>query len=88
MNASFDRHSPEDVWEEYAMGMLSEEDCKPLEEHLLICPACQQVLAEADEFIRVTKAASSLTRRRFSKPVSSAVALAVALLLFRLPSAL
>ena len=27
MNAGFDRHFPEEVWEEYAMGMPSEEVC-------------------------------------------------------------
>jgi hypothetical protein len=49
-----------DVWEEYAMGMQSEEACEPLEEHLLICSACQDLLAEADEYIRVAKTAAAL----------------------------
>jgi hypothetical protein len=78
MNAGFDRHFPEEVWEEYAMGMRSEQDCKPLEEHLLICSACQELLAEADEYIRVAKAATALTRgkrRRLSKPVTAAATL-------------
>jgi hypothetical protein len=81
MNAGFDRHFPPEVWEEYAMGVQSAE----MEEHVLICPACQELLAEADEYIRVAKAALSRTRRRLSKPVSSAIALAFALLLLRLP---
>jgi hypothetical protein len=75
MNASFDQHSATEVWEKYAMGMLLQEDCKPLEEHLLICPACQDLLAETDEYIRVAKTALSSTRRRLSKPVSAAMAL-------------
>jgi hypothetical protein len=85
MNASLDRHFSEAVWEEYAMGMQSEEDCKPLEEHLLICPACQDLLAEADSYIQIVKAATEPaegTRRRWSKPVASAVTLVSALLLF------
>ena len=57
MNANFDRHCPDGAWEGYALGMLSKEDCKPLEEHLLICSACQDSLAEADEYIRAVKAA-------------------------------
>jgi Putative zinc-finger len=84
MNASFDHHFSEAVWEEYAMGMQSEEDCQSLEEHLLICPACQDLLAEADDYIQIAKAAMGLaegTRRRLSKPVASAVTLASALLL-------
>jgi predicted anti-sigma-YlaC factor YlaD len=57
MNAKFVRHCPDGCWEEYALGMLSDEDCKPLEEHLLICSACQDLLAEVDEYIRVAKTA-------------------------------
>jgi hypothetical protein len=81
MNAGFDRHSPhfpQEVWEAYALGMQSEEDCTPLEEHLLLCRACQDLLANADEYIRVVKAAAALagTRRRLSKPMAAALTLA------------
>jgi hypothetical protein len=79
MNAGFDCHFSEDTWVEYARGMQSEEDCKLLEEHLLFCPVCQDLLAGADEYIQIVKAAASLaaeTDRRWSKPVASAVTLA------------
>lgn len=75
MNASFDQHFSAEVLEKYALGMLPEEDCKPLEEHLLICPACQDLLAESDEYIRVSKTALSSMRRRLSKPMSAAMSL-------------
>jgi uncharacterized CHY-type Zn-finger protein len=78
MNASLDRHICEEVLEEYALGMQSEEDCKPLEEHLLICPACQDLLAATDEYMRVAKAAAALIRRPdnpLPKPVASAITL-------------
>ena len=78
MNASLDRHICEEVLEEYALGMQSEEDCKPLEEQLLICPACQDLLAATDEYIRVAKAAAALIRRPANplpKPVAKAVTL-------------
>ncbi len=84
MNAGFD-HFPESTWEAYSMGTLSEEDSAPLEEHLLICPACQDLLAEADEMVRVAKAALSRVKQKLSKPVATAVALAGALLMFRFP---
>jgi len=42
------------------MGALSEKDCKPLEEHLLICSTCRDLLSEADEFIQVAKVALAL----------------------------
>jgi hypothetical protein len=78
MNAGFDRHFPhfpEDVWEAYALGMQSEEACTSLEEHLLICPACQDQLAQADEYIQVVRSAAALmarTAKRLSKPVGAA----------------
>jgi len=57
MNANFDRHCPDGVWEEYALGMLSDADCERPEEHMLICSTCQDFLAKVDEFIRVAKIA-------------------------------
>lgn len=57
MNTDFDRHFAADVWEKYALGMLPEKDCESLEEHLLICSKCQDLLAEADEYIHVMRAA-------------------------------
>jgi hypothetical protein len=75
---------PQEVWEEYAMGMRSEADCTSLEEHLLICFTCQDILADADEYIQAIAAAAALfavqggsgTRRRLSKPMIAAATLA------------
>ena len=78
MNTRLDHHISEEVLEEYALGMQSNQDCKPLEEHLLICPACQDLLAATDEYIRVAKAAAALIRRPANplpKPVATAVTL-------------
>jgi len=57
---------PEEVWEQYARGALSEEECEPLEEHLLICSACQHLLAELDAYIRVIKAAAAVAAENLS----------------------
>jgi hypothetical protein len=72
MNASFDRHFTAEHWEEYARGMQSEQDCTSLEEHLLICHACQDLLAETDEYLKVAKTAAARTRRPVTKPVATA----------------
>jgi hypothetical protein len=87
MNAGFDRHFAEEVWEEYALGMRPEEDCGALEEHLLICFACQNLLAEADKYIEAVRAAAALRgkRMRLSKPVMTAATLAAVLFSFWLP---
>ncbi len=79
MNSGFNRHFEEEVLEEYALGMRSEEDCKSLEEHLLICPACQDLLAEVDEYVEVAKAAAALltgTAKPISKRAMSAATVA------------
>ncbi len=88
MNAGFHCHLYYQLLEDYAMGMLSDQDCAPLEEHLLVCCACQDLLADADEYIQIAKAALALqtpedsrgeplvtdfrTRRRLSKAVAAA----------------
>ena len=77
VRASFDRHIPEDILDEFVMEMLSEEDCAFWEEHLLICHACQDRVAEADEYVGVVKSAaatisdprSGQSRRSLAKPM-------------------
>lgn len=64
MNTRSSLHIPEDVLEEYAMGMLPEQGCAPVEEHLLICPYCQCRLDAADAYIRIVKTAVSLLPSR------------------------
>jgi hypothetical protein len=53
------QHIPEEILEELAMELLSEEICAFWEEHLLICAACQDRLAETDEYIAVVKDAAA-----------------------------
>jgi anti-sigma factor RsiW len=59
MNTGFNNHVSEEVLETYALGKLSDEDCAPLEEHLLLCCICQRRLERTDEYLRVIKAAAS-----------------------------
>ena len=60
MNTGLDRHVPYQTWEDFARGKLPAQECIPLEEHLLVCPACQDILAGIDEYIEVVKAAAAL----------------------------
>jgi hypothetical protein len=75
MNANFDRHCPNDDWEDYALGMLSEEACELLEQHLLFCSACQDLLAEVDEYIRVTRAVLAISELRLAETSPSSLIL-------------
>ena len=93
MNAGIDSHFPYPVWEDLAIGALSDQDCQTVEEHLLVCPQCQDLLAEADEYIEIARAAlqpadqgdqplakNSRNRRRLAKAVAAATTLTAALL--------
>lgn len=63
MNTGSIFHIPDDLLEEYAIGRLPDIDCAPVEEHLLICPTCQNNLTETDEYIRVMRAVLARLRR-------------------------
>lgn len=51
-------HASEEVLERYALGTLSEAETEPFEEHLLVCPVCQDRLAEMDAFVEATRRAA------------------------------
>jgi anti-sigma factor RsiW len=64
MARHFTQHPDEDRWEQYALGLLSEEQIAEMEEHLLVCPDCQDRLAETDAYIyAVRQAARNLQRK-------------------------
>ena len=50
-------HIPEDTLELYSMGRLSESEIEVVEEHLLVCNACQDSLQETEDFVRAFRAA-------------------------------
>ena len=60
MNSSLNSHVSEEVLEKYVMGRLSEQDCAPVEEHLLVCETCQCRLEAVDEYIRIVRAACTI----------------------------
>jgi hypothetical protein len=53
-------HPSEEILEEYAFGRLSEALSAQVEEHLLMCHACQDTVAETDRFVSELKAATRL----------------------------
>lgn len=58
MATEYDLHPSDQALEQYALGRLPEDELASLEEHLLICPGCQDRLAETDAFIRATRQAA------------------------------
>src|SRR5271167_2822799 len=59
MNTGFFSHISEETLETYARGRALDAHCAPLDEHLLVCPACQICLEELEEYIEVMKAATA-----------------------------
>ncbi len=55
----FENHTSEEQLEEYSRGTLSTEDVEILEEHLLVCPRCQDRLAELDAFVDAARQAAA-----------------------------
>jgi anti-sigma factor RsiW len=50
-------HLTDDAIEMYALGRLPDRDLAAFEEHLLICPSCQDRLDEQDGFVHTMRAA-------------------------------
>jgi hypothetical protein len=62
-------HNSDELLDQYALGTLSEEVLAGVEEHLLICEACQSRLEASDEFAMLFRAAAvqpdARSRRRW-----------------------
>ena len=50
-------HPTDEALEQYALGQLPDSEAASVEEHLLICTACQDRLREADEYVAAIRAA-------------------------------
>ena len=51
-------HIAEDALELYVMGRLSEPETEVVEEHLLVCHQCQDLLEETEEFVKAIRVAA------------------------------
>lgn len=67
MQASLEHPQGDDL-ERYSMGTLSGPQGEVLEEHLLICPSCQDQITEIDAYVRTVRVAAS--RLRSEPPLS------------------
>jgi hypothetical protein len=54
----FPAHPPEEILEEYIFHRLPEVFAAQIEEHLLLCPRCQDTVAETDRLISALKVAA------------------------------
>jgi hypothetical protein len=52
-------HIDEEILDRYAIGTLASSEVPAVEEHLLICAACQDRLTETDDFVAVFRTAAT-----------------------------
>jgi hypothetical protein len=57
MTSEFLNHIPEETLEQYCLGRLAEPEVEPIEEHLLFCDSCQEMLSQTDNFLRAIRVA-------------------------------
>ncbi|MFB3777929.1 MAG: hypothetical protein ACE141_09960 [Bryobacteraceae bacterium] len=55
-------HATDETLELYSLGILPDGDTEVFEEHLLICPYCQDKLAEVDIYVKHMRAAAARLR--------------------------
>ncbi len=55
MGEGLHTHVAEDVLEKHALGQLSEAECEPVEEHLLLCGPCQERFQFQLDFVSAAK---------------------------------
>ncbi len=58
--SDFAHHPSEEILERYALGRVGASDLEPIEEHLLVCPQCQERLSEADQYVLAMRDAARL----------------------------
>jgi anti-sigma factor RsiW len=63
-------HTSDVKLEDYCLGRVPSEELEDIEEHLLVCPACQERLRETDRYIRTMRAAISTLAAAPSRPES------------------
>jgi anti-sigma factor RsiW len=56
------RHLDDEQMEQYALGVLAQEAIPAFEQHLLICYACQDRVAEMDASVEAIQAEARLVR--------------------------
>ena len=55
-------HIPEEVLEEYALGRVAEPALSEVEQHLLVCEHCREVVTEVDRMRAILRAAERAGR--------------------------
>ena len=61
-------HLDEENAEKYSLGKLSARKTAEIEEHLLVCARCRQVVADSDAYVAAMRNAAAKVRQADRKP--------------------
>jgi hypothetical protein len=68
-HSTFTTHPGEDVLELYCLDRLDEGELAPIEEHLMVCEACQKRVTDLDVFLKAARrAARELQEEKYASP--------------------
>jgi hypothetical protein len=73
MMQNLGEHLDPETAEEFSLGRLPESGVERVEEHLLICQSCRDLVEESDSFVNSIRAASAELRRAGSSAVAVAL---------------
>jgi hypothetical protein len=65
MEPSIGRHLEEEDVERYSMGTMSEAESEPVEEHLLLCAACREMVEQQDLIAQGIRGAAPAVRAAY-----------------------
>ena len=74
MTTTVGRHLDEEAAENYSLGSLSAKKTAEVEEHLLICDSCRQVVAASDAYVAAMHKAAAKVRKAEQKSENRGVA--------------
>ena len=61
------KHLDEETAEKYSLGRLSARKAAGIEEHLLLCESCRQILTSSDAYVAAMQKASAKVRQAEQK---------------------
>ena len=68
MPQSIGKHLDEEAAEQYSLGQLSARKTAAVEQHLLVCGSCREVVTACDSYVAAMRNAAAKLRKRETKP--------------------
>lgn len=73
MPQSIGAHLDEESAEQYSLGQLSARKVAEVEEHLLVCNSCREMVTSSDSYVAAMRAAAEKLRAKEKNPKKQGV---------------